>query len=79
MKAFPFKSHAAHGAVRNERRARQVAGIFQQSDKQEQQKDLGQEHQHGTHALPEAIQKKRPERPSGIKGAACCPSFVSRS
>ena len=52
MKDLPCKSDSRHGAVGDQRRARQIAGILQHADEQEQQQDLRQEHDHRRRRRP---------------------------
>ena len=46
MKLLPCKPDARHGAVGDQRGARQVAGILQDADEEEQQQHLRQENDH---------------------------------
>jgi hypothetical protein len=43
---FAIQTRGAHHAVGDQRGAREVTGIFQNSDKQKQQQDLRQKDQH---------------------------------
>ena len=61
MNDLPCSPNLRHGAVRDQRGARQIAGIFQDSDEQEQQQDLRQEHDHRTHAAPDPVDQQRAE------------------
>ncbi len=60
--ALALQADAGHGAVRDHRRARQIARIFQNADEQEQQQDLRQEHNHRSHAGPNALLHQRAQR-----------------
>ena len=50
MNDFALQTEFGHGAVGNESGARQVSGVLQDSDEQEQQQDLWQENDHGAYA-----------------------------
>ena len=49
------QSHTRHGAVGDDGRTRQVAGILKNSDHQEQQQNLREEDQHRAGSLPDAV------------------------
>lgn len=48
--AFAMQSDPAHDAVHHEGAAGHVAGIFEEAEEEEQQDDLGEEHEHGADA-----------------------------
>jgi len=50
-----------HRAVRNQRRARQVAGILQYADEQEQQQHLWKKYHHRAHARPHPLHQQGSE------------------
>ena len=58
-KALAVQAHARHGLVGDDRCARQIAGVFQDADHQEQQQNLRQEDQHRAGSLPHAIDEQR--------------------
>ena len=49
------ESDRAHRSVGDQRRARQVARVFKNADKEEEQQDLRQEDQHCLHAIPQTV------------------------
>ena len=61
MKRLALEPDARHGAVGDEGGAGQVAGVFEQPDKQEQQNDLRQEDEHRADARPDALDQQGPE------------------
>ena len=65
MNDFALQSDARHGAVGDQRRARQIAGVFQDADEQEQQQDLRQEYHHRSDAAPDPVDQQRTQRRSG--------------
>ena len=58
------ESDGAHDAVGDERGAGQVAGVFEDSDEEKEQKNLRQEDEHRGDALPCAVEQQR-LKPSG--------------
>ena len=58
MKLLPCKPDLAHQPIHQERRARHVAGVFQQADEQEQQQDLRQKHDHRADARDDAVDEQ---------------------
>ena len=59
MKLLPFSPTRDMVLVGDDRRARQVAGVFQNADDQEQQQNLRQEDQHRAGSLPHAVDQQR--------------------
>ena len=62
------ESDGAHDAVGDERGAGQVAGVFEDSDEEEQQQNLRQEDEHGGDALPCAVEQQRLQPAGGQQG-----------
>ncbi len=53
---------AAHQAVEQVGRARQVAAVLEREDEEEQDQDLRQEHEHAADACDDAVDEQAPER-----------------
>ena len=58
MNERPGQADAAHHAVEQECGARQVAGILEHEDEEEQDQDLRQEHHHAADACQDAIEQQ---------------------
>ncbi len=52
---FAVEADGAHDAVGDERGAGEVAGVFEDADEEEEQKDLREEDEDGLDAVPEAV------------------------
>ena len=63
--ALALQSDARHGAVRDQRGARQVAGVFQDADEQEQEQHLRQEYEHAPNPPPDALNDQRLQQTIG--------------
>ena len=90
MKDLPCRPNLRHGAVGDQRGARQVAGVFQDPDEQEQQQDLRQEDHDRADAAPDAVDQQRLEQatsgssapihaPDACDGAVCTASISGRA
>ena len=55
MKDFAVQADAAHQPVHDERRARHVAGVFQQADEEKENQNLRQETEHAADAADDAV------------------------
>ncbi len=55
MNDLPCKPELRHRAVGDESGAGEIAGVFENTDEQEQQQNLRQEDDHGSDAAPDAI------------------------
>jgi hypothetical protein len=66
---FAVEADGAHDAVGDERGAGQVAGVFEDSDEEKEQQDLGQEDEHGADALPCAVEQERLQPAGGQQRA----------
>ena len=58
---FSLQSDARHRAIGDQGRAREVARVLEDADKQEQDEDLGQEDHDRADARPDAFDQQRPE------------------
>ena len=56
---FAVQTDGVHELVHNERHPRHIARGFHQRDEEEQNKDIGKEHNHAPHALYNAIHQHR--------------------
>ena len=59
MKAFAIQTDGPHDAIGDQCGAGQVAGVFEDSDEEEEQKDLRQEDEHRADAFPHAVEQER--------------------
>jgi hypothetical protein len=59
------QADAAHGAVKQEGRARQIAGIFKRENEEEEDQDLRQKDQHATDAGDDAVDDEAVQQPFG--------------
>ena len=66
---FAVEADSAHDAIGDERGARQVAGVFEDADEEEQQENLGEEDEHGGDAFPHAVEEKRLQPAGGEERA----------
>ena len=69
MKLLPCRPEAGHGAIHNQGGARQISGVFQDSDKQEQNQDLRQKHQDASDAVKDSVDHQRAQGRVGNQGA----------
>ena len=69
MNDLPCRPTRRHGAVGDQGGAREIAGVLEDADEEEQQQDLRQEDDHGADAAPDAVDKQRAEEKSGSSGA----------
>ena len=55
---LPLQAGLAHRAVRDERRAREVARVLEEADEEEEEQDLRKEHEDGSDAAPHAFDER---------------------
>ena len=70
MNDLPCSPTLRHGAVGDQGGARQVAGVFQDADEQEQQQHLRQEDDHRADAVPDAVDQQRAQQATAGSVAA---------
>ena len=57
--SLAVEADGAHHAVRDERGAGEIAGVFQDANEEEEQQDLRQEDEDGLHAVPQAVAQQQ--------------------
>ncbi len=67
-----LQAEARHGAVRDQRGPGQIAGILQDSDKQKQNQDLRQKHDHAADAVKNSVDHQRVQGRVGNQGTDPC-------
>ena len=66
---FAVEADGAHDAIGDEGGAGEVAGVFKDADKEEEQQDLRQKDEHGGDALPRAVEDEGLNPAGGKKWA----------